>query len=718
MSARRGASRTLIGLATGLVAMLPATGALAAEKREAVGTPFPLTFQSQRMAVDESTGNIYINGGYTSTVYIVGATGGAPTAGTPTELTNAEAPKKEPFSHGVAVDNACHQQKLTGSECEAFDPSNGDVYVASPYENAIDKFRLHEGKYEYVCQFVGWGFTGSACLKNKPSREAQPKEFEFVQPQGVAVDNQGNVYITNIGNSTMAAYEFNSSGEQVTKIVSSYPGRPEFVGQSQDVTVDGAGDVFMTPPYGGHILEMKKTGPTSYEQQPIAAAAGSAIAADAEDGRIFTISPEWQVVEYNTNLEYISVISGKNGVPYYPEGLAYDNAAKHVLVSGYSEEFGLYVYTFGSGPIIPDVGLGEPTLTPRSILVHGFVNPDGTTVSTCEIELISQSYAFHEGGAFGPTVEEAQACTVGPGTTRQPVSAEFTGLIPNELYAARVIATNENGTNRSPRVWYQTPDAPPVIKEASASAVTRTTVVLNGIINPENSETTYHFLWGKTSAYTGSTAPVGAGHNLVDQTVNAKLEGLEPGTTYHFALVAENPAGEVRSSDGEFTTASLLPPAVSDVIVSGIEPGAALISGIVHSNGLPSSYEIDFGPDTSYVTKLSGEVVGEQARVELNLIYLIPNTTYHYRIVVRNEDGVAESPDQTFTTPLYPLKIPQILPQVSALIAPFPAEETATFYKGTTPKSKKCPKGKARKHGKCVRKSKKAKKSKGRRRKK
>lgn len=687
MSAHTGIRRTLGTMALTIASAIGAIGASAAELRQEVGTPFAGFNESQALAVDQATGNVYVGeGGQTSTVRIFGPTGGTPLGGTPTEFTNAETPHKDAFAYGLAVDSACYYQKLSGSACEASDASNGDVYVTVPQENAVDKFRQHEGKWEYVCQFVGWGFVGKACLKNSAGREAEPEELEFKSPEGVAVDTQGNVYITGAGPAnTMAAYEFDASGNQVSKIISGVSG------QANAVAVDGAGDVFMTPPGRGQMVEMKRLGPGSYEQQPLTNATGGILASDMETGHIFTVNSEWRVIEYNSKLEYITTVT--EGLPedgarvpnniFLPEVLATNDKANAVLTVGYPEPERV-VQTFGPGPIIPDVELLEPQITAKTITVHGTVNPDGTTVTSCKFELLAVNYQVHQ----------EQPCTVGPGSTPQTISAEFTEVIAKETILARLSASNENGTNTTPALQWATPAAPPSIKETEVQAITRTSALLSGMINPENTATTYHFVFGKTAAYGSTTASIGAGQTGFEQLVTSKVEGLQPGTTYHFALVAENAIGTTTGPDVEFTTAPRLVPSVSDVTVSGLEPGAALISGIVTSGGLPTNYEIDFGPDTSYVTRLTGEVLGEQARVELNLIYLIPNTTYHYRIVVRNEDGVAESPDQTFTTPLYPLKIPQILPQVSALIAPFPSEEIAYVYK---PAKHKATKGKKHK---------------------
>jgi hypothetical protein len=99
---------------------------------------------------------------------------------------------------------------------------------------------------------------------------------------------------------------------------------------------------------------------------------------------------------------------------------------------------------------------------------------------------------------------------------------------------------------------------PPVILERSAISVTDTGAVLQAQIDPEGSPVAYRFEYGSSEAY-GSRAPaadgsVGSGTSAV--TVTAHPQGLTPGTTYHYrvvAVVAERDE-TVLSTDGTFTT--------------------------------------------------------------------------------------------------------------------------------------------------------------------
>ncbi len=95
------------------------------------------------------------------------------------------------------------------------------------------------------------------------------------------------------------------------------------------------------------------------------------------------------------------------------------------------------------------------------------------------------------------------------------------------------------------------------ITTAAASNVTKTTVTLNGSVNPNGSDTTVTFEYGLTTSYGSSIA---ANPNSVSgsstMTVSASLSGLPPGTTYHYRLVGTNSAGTTIAENMTFTTAS------------------------------------------------------------------------------------------------------------------------------------------------------------------
>jgi hypothetical protein len=94
------------------------------------------------------------------------------------------------------------------------------------------------------------------------------------------------------------------------------------------------------------------------------------------------------------------------------------------------------------------------------------------------------------------------------------------------------------------------------VGEESVSDVASTSATLSAQLNPGGASTSYRFEYGTSTAY-GASVPVSegqAGAGVSETTVNHELQGLEPGTTYHFRLAATNPLGTVYGADQVFTT--------------------------------------------------------------------------------------------------------------------------------------------------------------------
>ncbi len=99
------------------------------------------------------------------------------------------------------------------------------------------------------------------------------------------------------------------------------------------------------------------------------------------------------------------------------------------------------------------------------------------------------------------------------------------------------------------------PPAPPTVQVQAPTGLTETQATMNGTVNPNGSETTYRFEYGKTTGY-GNSAPIpdagaGAGVNAVPISIPVNLL---PRTRYHYRVVASNAGGTSYSGDQAFTT--------------------------------------------------------------------------------------------------------------------------------------------------------------------
>jgi hypothetical protein len=294
----------------------------------------------------------------------------------------------------------------------------------------------------------------------------------------------------------------------------------------------------------------------------------------------------------------------------------------------------------------PTVVTGAPSsVEARSAVLEGTIDPGGVA-STYHFE-----YSVAPDLSFGLRTPEEDA---GSGSGAVAKSASVSGLRPNTTYNFRIVGTNASGSIAATQGSFTTLTAPPeVVGTPFVSAITPRSARLHGLINPNSNPTVKHYVeFGTTTAY-GRTAEAlnDGGLSLSfgggdDVPVIASVSGLEPGTTYHFRVVAGEsilvPAPDPQVGvDQTFTTA----PAAAGGAV-GVTSRRATLKGTINPHGLTTSYHFNYGPTTSYgertpeVAGSSGD--GEQP-VTQGISGLLPDRTYHVQVVATSSDGVVRS---------------------------------------------------------------------------
>ena len=110
-----------------------------------------------------------------------------------------------------------------------------------------------------------------------------------------------------------------------------------------------------------------------------------------------------------------------------------------------------------------------------------------------------------------------------------------------------------------------------------ATGIGPDSATLIGSIDEIGVPTSYRFQYGTTTAYGSETPAVDLGSEITVQPVAATLAGLNPGTTYHFRLVATNKAGMGYGHDQTFTTLPA-PPTSSSSSTTPAFAGVTLVS--------------------------------------------------------------------------------------------------------------------------------------------
>jgi len=98
---------------------------------------------------------------------------------------------------------------------------------------------------------------------------------------------------------------------------------------------------------------------------------------------------------------------------------------------------------------------------------------------------------------------------------------------------------------------------PPSANTGGSAAVSASSAALKGSVNPRGAETSYVFQYGTTTAYGTQTPPAPAGNGTTQVQVSQPIAGLQPGTIYHYRLVAMSAIGTTDGRDVAFTTKSI-----------------------------------------------------------------------------------------------------------------------------------------------------------------
>lgn len=175
----------------------------------------------------------------------------------------------------------------------------------------------------------------------------------------------------------------------------------------------------------------------------------------------------------------------------------------------------------------------------------------------------------------------AQQQPIGTPITIGPVTAEdrndTTTLLARSAFAAvpsqtrsilvtmtatRTEGSDNDGSADNVSLTLQGPPANPQKPDATTNAATGVTTsgaILHGTVNPEGQTTTVWFNFGTTSSYGQDNLPPdsGGGTQPADSTnhaVQRSIGNLQPGTFYHYQVVARNNTGTTLGADQTFKT--------------------------------------------------------------------------------------------------------------------------------------------------------------------
>jgi len=231
--------------------------------------------------------------------------------------------------------------------------------------------------------------------------------------------------------------------------------------------------------------------------------------------------------------------------------------SKHGEVAGIEKQFTIPEFR-PEGETLPPSFVGF-----QSAALSGSVNPEHSdTTYRFEYGQCAEPGACQASGYTNVTTAQKSAVYGVVGALQ-----EVEGLQPSSTYHYRLIASNGAGAavvNGAREVTFATEPAPGlVVATGAAGGVTRTSAAISGTLDPNGLASSYGFQVGTQTGVYGTAIGLGQLElgTFDPTTVTLALQNLQPGTTYHYRLVASNAYNStVYGTDATFTTAGASSP--------------------------------------------------------------------------------------------------------------------------------------------------------------
>jgi hypothetical protein len=568
----------------------------------------------------------------------------------------------------------------------AVEASTGDVFVIDTEGNRVEKFEpAHEpGKYEAVGAITAAG--------------SEP--FEFKDHPGIAVDNSsgayaGDVYVVSGKPKKQSVYQLRPKSGHPNEYEASGTRLEGFAKEKvHGVAVGANGYVYVA--YGTSVSVFSPTG----ELESALSGAASEVQGIAVSGSAMYLATVGGLERWALNGSY--EVEQRTMIDTAPTGSAYeavaiDGKGRVYVDVVYAKEEGKSVVAMfaadagansspieefgGNGVVQVSAGLayGAPAGVPSLLVgdttddeVHVFqhTSPEvtgcdaeptiGSAAVACTLtpDALQATWKLEYQAPLEGFVEALNGTASGEGE----VGGELVGLEPAEAYTYRLEAKSSGGAT-AVEGQFETLPVPPIAAVSTASTVLSSTATLNGTVDPVHSATFYRFEYGAcTVAESCAASPFPdeapestAGSSRGASAVSAIVRELQPTTTYHYRVVAINAGGKTVSGEQIFTTVASSQAEAQTGSASDVSQTGASLSGTIDPNGQTTTFIWEVGTTTSYglafYRSMGAETVPESVSVALTA--LLPDTTYHYRLVATNESGTAYGANQTFTTLAY-----------------------------------------------------------------
>ena len=506
------------------------------------------------VAVDQSTGHVFVSDRYNMRVQEFDLDGGFVRAWGWGVATGAEAFEVctadcRQGLEGAGDGQFTSAEDPSGQSSDPFpgtgiavDPVNGDVFVADPANSRVQQFTATG---DFVAAF--------GVLDDDSSFGVG--EFGFGEPLRLTVDSNHIVYISD-------ATDFNDNSNRVQRYDADAdvflapiageptPGAPLVEGTTVGLEIDPDSDGGGPDEEHLFVARDRFDGDTVVQELDIPTPPTDPVTV-VVDNHVYETDPSSPRVEDDRTVNGIGFSPTSGDLFLVTPGLITQAGNGTFTGCQASTCSGLIVLSSNSGPLDASVDAANAATT--SIAVDGIANAGGG-VASYRFELSTDGATWQDSGVGGYV----------SGLDDHPVSGELTGLDPNTFYRVRLVVRKQTGittdvTTISNELVVLTDAAPPQVQTLGSTQRTDHSARLRGRVDPNGAQTTYRFEYGPAGGSFDQHVPIpdasaGSGQSL--DLVVADIDGLLPSTTYQYRIVATNFVG---TSVGETVTLTTEP---------------------------------------------------------------------------------------------------------------------------------------------------------------